>query len=92
MVGNLGENNRFTVNDKYPLNLYAIDIDLDGNIDPIMTGYWKDKNNNMQEYPVNYLDDLAAQSSYFQKKFRSYASFSLTTFADIIDKDIMKRL
>jgi hypothetical protein len=92
IVGNLGENNRFTISDRYPLNLYAIDIDLDGNLDPIMTGFWKDKNNKMQEYPVNYLDDLVGQSSYFQKKFRSYTSFSLATIEDILDKDILRRL
>jgi hypothetical protein len=38
IVGNLGENNRFTASDKYPLNLYAIDLDGDGNIDPVITG------------------------------------------------------
>jgi hypothetical protein len=46
----------------------------------------------MTEYPVNYLDDLAGQASYFKKKFKSYASFSYATIDDIIDKDILKRL
>lgn len=92
IAGNLGENNRFTITGKYPLNLYAIDLDLDGNIDPIITGYWKDRNDKMKEYPVNYLDDLVAQSSYFQKKFKSYASFSYTAIDDILDKNTLKRL
>ncbi len=30
IVGNLGENNRFTASEKYPLNLYAIDLDMMG--------------------------------------------------------------
>jgi enediyne biosynthesis protein E4 len=92
IVGNLGENNRFTISDKYPLNLYALDLDLDGTIDPIITGYWKDKNDKMTEYPVNYLDDLAGQSSYFQKKFNSYAAFSYAGIDDIFDSKVMKRL
>ena len=92
IIGNLGENNRFTINDKYPLNLYAIDLDLDGNIDPIMTGYWKDRYGKMKEYPVNYLDDLIGQSSYFQKKFKSYTSFSYATIDDILDKDMLRKL
>ena len=66
IVGNLGDNHRFTVSDKYPLNLYAIDLDLDGTIDPMMTSYWHDKNGKMTEYPVNYLDELWSQSSFFR--------------------------
>ncbi len=92
LIGNLGENNRFTVNDTYPLNLYAIDLDLDGNLDPIMTGFWKNKNGKMTEYPVNYLDDLVGQSSYFKSKFPSYASFSKATIHDILDANALKRL
>ena len=92
IAGNLGENNRFTISDKYPLNLYAIDLDLDGNTDPIITGYWKDRKDKMKEYPVNYLDDLVGQSLYFQKRFNSYASFSYAAIDDILDKNMLKRL
>jgi hypothetical protein len=92
IVGNLGENNRFNISDKYPLNLYAVDLDLDGNLDPVMTGYWRDKNNKMKEFPVNYLDDLAGQSAFFKKKFKSYASFSYAAIDDIFDRNILKRL
>ena len=58
IVGNLGDNNRFTASDKYPLNLYAIDLDMDGTIDPIITAYWPDPKGKMKEYPLNYLDEL----------------------------------
>ncbi|MDX9725478.1 MAG: FG-GAP-like repeat-containing protein [Bacteroidales bacterium] len=92
IVGNLGDNHRFTVNDKYPLRLYSIDVDLDGNIDPITTAYWKDKNDVMTEYPVNYLDELIGQSQYFQKMFSDYASFSYTSFREMISETIMERL
>jgi hypothetical protein len=92
IAGNLGDNHRFTVSDNYPLNLYAIDIDLDGNIDPLTTAYWKDQNDEMTEYPVNYLDELCAQSAYFKSLFKDYTSFSLTSFKDILDIDILKRL
>jgi hypothetical protein len=92
IAGNLGENNRFIISDKYPLNLYAIDVDLDGNLDPVISGYWEDENNKMKEYPVNYLDDLVGQSSYFKKKFSSYASFSFATIDDILDKNLLRRI
>jgi hypothetical protein len=92
IVGNLGENNRFEVSDKYPMNLYAIDIDNDGIIDPIMTGFWEDKNGVMKEYPVNYLDELAGQSSYFKRKFKSYTEFSYATIDDIIPPGMKKKI
>jgi hypothetical protein len=92
ITGNLGENRRFTVSDQYPLNLYAIDLDLDGNIDPLTTAYWKDKNGVMREYPINYLDELWAQSSFFRKKFGNYTSFSYASIDDMLDENILKRL
>jgi len=90
IVGNLGVNNRFNISDKYPLNLYAIDIDLDGNIDPIMTGYWPDEKNKMKEFPVNYLDELNEQSAFFGMKFTSYRAFSHATIRDIFDMTTRK--
>ena len=92
IVGNLGENNRFSVSDKYPLNLYAIDLDMDGTIDPLITAYWPDQNGQMKEYPLDYLDELASQSVFFQKKFRDYTSFSYTSVDKMLDKNILSRL
>ena len=92
IVGNLGENNRFSVNDKYPLNLYAIDLDMDGTIDPLITAYWPDQKGKMKEYPLNYLDELWSQSSFFQKKFRDYATFSYTSIDAMLDENILKKV
>jgi hypothetical protein len=90
IAGNLGENNRFTVSDQYPLSLYAIDLDMDGTIDPIATGYWTDINGKMTEYPINYLDELWSQSNYFIRKFSDYATFSYTSFKDMVDTTALK--
>jgi len=92
IAGNLGENHRFTVSDKYPLSLYSIDIDLDGVIDPVTTAYWGDKDGIMTEYPINYLDELMEQSIIFQKMFKDYASFSYVGFNDMLDENILNRL
>jgi hypothetical protein len=92
IVGNLGENTRFTVSNQYPLQLYAIDLDNNGTIDPISTAFWESKENKMTEYPINYFDELAAQSGYFQKKFKDYATFSYAGIGEIFDKDILKNL
>jgi enediyne biosynthesis protein E4 len=92
MVGNLGDNHRFTISEEYPLHLYAVDIDKNGSIDPITTSFWKDKEGKMQEYPVNYLDELGAQSPFFRKMFTSYATFSYTTIKEMINTDTIKNV
>ncbi len=92
ILGNLGENHRFHVSDEYPLKLYAVDLDLNGTLDPLSTGFWEDINGQMKEYPVNYLDELAAQSQIFLKKYKDYASFSMADISDIFDSDIMDRI
>ncbi|MCK5134960.1 MAG: VCBS repeat-containing protein [Bacteroidales bacterium] len=92
ILGNLGENHRFTVSDQYPLRIYAFDLDLNGTLDPISTGYWKDQHDVMREYPINYLDELGGQSSFFFKIFNDYTSFSYATIEDILDSAMMNRV
>jgi hypothetical protein len=92
IAGNLGENHRFTVSDQYPMSLYAIDLEMDGNIDPLTTAYWEDQQGKMTEYPVNYLDELISQSTLFQRLFNDYKSFSYVGFNEMIDESIMERL
>jgi len=86
IVGNLGENNRFNVSNKYPMRLYSIDFDHNGTIVPLISGYWKDPGGVMKEYPVNYLDELAAQSPFFRMMFSSYTAFSYATIDDILEE------
>lgn len=92
ILGNLGNNHRFTVSERYPLRMYAFDLDLNGSLDPIATGYWKDREGVMQEYPVNYLDELVGQSAYFMKRFPDYTSFSYVTFKDMLDSSMLERI
>ncbi len=92
VLGNLGENNRFHVSDQYPLRVYALDLDMNGSLDPLSTGYWKDKNDVMTEYPVNYLDELNGQSPYFTRKFKNYKSFSYAPLKEILDSAAMERV
>lgn len=92
IIGNIGENSRFHPTDKYPMNLYAIDLDGDGNIDPVITGFWNDEKGKMTEYPLNYLDELWTQSKFFKQNLKDYASFSRMGINDIIDEFTMKKL
>jgi len=92
ILGNLGENHRFTISDKYPLRIYALDLDMNGSMDPISTGYWKDKYDEMTEYPINYLDELVGQSNYFLRKYDSYTAFSLASLPQMLDTATLNRV
>ena len=46
----------------------------------------------MREYPINYLDELMGQSTYFLQKYQTYTSFSYETIEDILEADMMKRV
>jgi hypothetical protein len=92
ILGNLGDNHRFTISNQYPLRIYAGDLDMNGTFDPISTGYWKDQNDVMTEYPINYLDELVQQFSYFKYKFPDYTSFSYTPIEGVLDSVITSRI
>lgn len=93
LLGNLGDNHRFTVSEEYPLRIYALDLDKNGSLDPISTGYWKDQYDVMTEYPINYMDELVGQSNYFIKKFkREYTPFSYTSFKNMFDTATMNNV
>ncbi len=92
LLGNLGENHRFNISEQYPLKIYAFDLDLNGTLDPISTGYWRDPNDVMQEFPINYLDELAGQCSYFERKYPDYTAFSYATIEDMLDTSMMNRI
>ena len=92
ILGNLGENHRFTISDQYPLRIYAFDLDMNGTLDPISTGYWKDQYDVMTEYPINYLDELVGQSNYFMQKYHTYTEFSHASFPEMIDTATLNRV
>ena len=91
IVGNLGENHRFNISPEYPLSLYAIDLDMNGVLDPITTGYWENIEGEMTEYPVNYLDELWSQSVFFNK-YENYAPFSYASFREMVGEALLKRM
>jgi hypothetical protein len=92
LAGNLGENHRWLVNREYPLRIYALDVDLNGTLDPIATGYWENELGEMEEYPIHYLDELANQSPTLANQFKDYTSFSHTPFKQILDEETLSRV
>jgi len=74
------------------MRIYALDLDKNGTIDPIMTGFWRNKYDVMKEYPVNYFDELVGQAPFFASKYKDYTSFSTATMDDILDDEMRSRI
>ncbi|MCK4990379.1 MAG: VCBS repeat-containing protein, partial [Bacteroidales bacterium] len=92
ILGNLGDNHRFNVSEQHPMKVYALDLDMNGSLDPISTGYWKDQHGYMTEYPINYMDELVGQSNFFLRKFKGYTPFSYASIDQILDSATMNRV
>jgi enediyne biosynthesis protein E4 len=84
IAGNLGDNHRFRISEKYPMTLYAPDIDQNGILDLLPATFYRDSTGKMTEFPVHYLDELATQSPFFRKLFTSYTQFSKYSMQDIL--------
>jgi hypothetical protein len=76
IAGNLGLNNNYNASEKYPMKLYADDIDNNGKIDPVLFYYIKDENGDRKLYPSINLDQLAANIPVIKKKFSSNKDFA----------------
>jgi hypothetical protein len=70
-AGNLGLNNNYHASSKYPVKLYADDIDNNGKNDPLLFYYIKDENGDRQLFSSINLDQLAANVHLINKKFQS---------------------
>lgn len=84
VVGNLGLNNYYNATEAQPLRVYAKDIDSNGSIDPILTCYFKSEEGFMKEYPVNFWDELNAQSPKFRRKFNTYHDYGLASINEVL--------
>lgn len=84
VAGNLGLNNKYHVTDKYPLKLYAADLDHNGLIDPIMFYYIKDKSGKRRLYPAIDRDKLLEQVPAFKKVFKNNKDYSTASVHDIM--------
>ena len=69
IAGNLGLNCIYHTSAKYPMKLYAEDIDNNGKIDPVMFYYIKDENGKRKLFPSINRDQLAAQAPVIKKRF-----------------------
>ncbi len=85
LLGNWGNNTKFTASEEFPLKMYYSDFDKNGSTETILA-YAK----NGRYYPLSGLDDLSSQLSYLRKKFPSYSEFAGKTIQEIFDEQQIK--
>jgi enediyne biosynthesis protein E4 len=85
VIGNIGTNTQFHVNEKEPMTMHYKDFGGNGNIVPILSYYM-----NGVSYPVSSRDDLVDPLPYLKKKFIEYKTYSTATINDIFTKEELK--
>jgi len=83
IAGNIGLNNNYNASAKYPMKLYADDIDNSGKIDPVLFYYIKDEDGKRKLFPSINRDELSAQVPALKNKFLSNKDFAKATHDDI---------
>ena len=79
ILGNMGTNTPFKTSVSQPLITYAVDVNNDGKIDPVMTWYTQGSS-----YPFNSRDELIEAIPQLNKKFLKYADYANAGIEDIL--------
>ena len=61
------------------MELFVVDVDQNGTVDPILFTYQKDLGGSFKSYPLQFWKNLIQQSPYFRQKFNRFKSFSKAT-------------
>ncbi|MGE5106338.1 MAG: VCBS repeat-containing protein [Sphingobacteriales bacterium] len=80
VLGNYGNNSQLNASEKQPAELYSMDIDGNGTIDPVLTSFVQGK-----AYPFITMDDINAQAPILKKKFYDYNAYADAAITDIIN-------
>ncbi len=81
VLGNQGINNKYRLDAKHPIQLFAKDFDNNGSIDPIISHYIDG------EYrPYHLRKPLMKQLKSLSKDYTNFTSYSITTTPQILEK------
>ncbi|UZR96595.1 VCBS repeat-containing protein [Chondrinema litorale] len=82
LLGNAGTNNQLNVSLEQPVTCFALDINKDGRVDPILCSYVQGTS-----YPLPSRDELLEQAVILRKKFIKYADYADATIEDVLNKE-----
>jgi hypothetical protein len=86
VIGNLGTNNSFKVDEDNPLKVFAKDLDNNGSVEALTFCYSKMLDGNERLCPVHFWDELNQQSPRFRKQFKSYKQYSKSTMETLLSE------
>lgn len=87
LLGNAGLNLKVKASEQQPINLYALDFDGNGQMDPILFHYLDGK-----QIPFSSRDDLIKQVPLFKKRHTSYEAYaSLKSPQDLLTKEELEK-
>jgi hypothetical protein len=91
IIGNIGSNNMYNISKQTPMELFAVDVDQNGSIDPILFTYQKESDGSYQSYPFQFWKNLIQQSPYFRQKFDNFKSFSKATKDEYLSDEVFQK-
>jgi hypothetical protein len=83
IVGNVGLNTLYQVNDERPVYITAKDFDNNGSYVPLISLYLKDQKGDLKEFPVNSRDEVVERLPGMKKRFNHYNVFAKSTMNEI---------
>jgi hypothetical protein len=91
IVGNVGSNTIYQVNDEHPVFVTANDFDHTGGYVPILSYFIPDKQGGIyKEYPAGVRDDILERIPSLRKRYPEYKAFANSTMSDIFTPAMQK--
>ncbi|MEM1134408.1 MAG: FG-GAP-like repeat-containing protein [Bacteroidota bacterium] len=87
VAGNLGLNTRYKTSLSQPLKMIAKDFDNSNSIDPILSIYLKNSEDEVDAYPLPSLQDLISQMQYMRRKYPRFSLYGTTTFDQLFSEE-----
>lgn len=72
------------------MELFAVDVDQNGTVDPILFTYQKDLEGSFKSYPLQFWKNLIQQSPYLRQKFNRFKSFSKATQEEFLKDEVFQ--
>ncbi len=86
VVGNYGLNSPLKADEQHLVELYYLDIDGNGSVDPVITHFIGN-----ESVPLAFRDDLIGQVPSLKKKFIDYTSYAEATIHEILSADQLSK-
>lgn len=86
VFGNWGLNTRYQPTMREPIELFALDFDGNGSLDPIMTYYYDGK-----RYPTRDKQSVASQIPSISRRFPKFYQYARATVEQLLPKDSMAK-